>query len=99
MQSAMGYFLTVFLTHRHKYEFLHSGMTPDIRITVPPTKIGILLDYESYRLSFYNADIAQHLYTFNSRFQHYVHPCFALETPGTLKVHTGITVPPWTALL
>ncbi|KAI6077765.1 Fibronectin type III and SPRY domain-containing protein 2 [Aix galericulata] len=66
---------------RHKYEFLHSGMTPDIRITIPPTRIGVLLDYENYRLSFFNADIAQHLYTFNSHFQHYVHPCFALETP------------------
>ncbi|NXF02207.1 FSD2 protein, partial [Smithornis capensis] len=83
---------------RHKYEFLHSGMTADIRITVPPRRIGILLDYENCRLSFFNAEIAQHLYTFNSRFQHYVHPCFALETPGILRIHTGITTPPWTAL-
>ncbi|XP_061302847.1 fibronectin type III and SPRY domain-containing protein 2 isoform X2 [Pezoporus flaviventris] len=83
---------------RHKYEFLHSGMTPDIRITLPPRRIGILLDYENCRLSFFNADIAQHLYTFNSHFQHYVHPCFALETPGILRIRTGIAVPPWTAL-
>ncbi|XP_074956582.1 fibronectin type III and SPRY domain-containing protein 2 [Phalacrocorax aristotelis] len=83
---------------RHKYEFLHSGMTPDIRITVPPQRIGILLDYENCRLSFYNADIAQHLYAFKSYFQHYVHPCFALETPGILRIHTGIAIPPWTAL-
>nr|XP_013048229.1 fibronectin type III and SPRY domain-containing protein 2 isoform X2 [Anser cygnoides] len=83
---------------RHKYEFLHSGMTPDIRITIPPTRIGVLLDYENYRLSFFNADIAQHLYTFNSHFQHYVHPCFALETPGILQIRTGIAAPPWTAL-
>ncbi|XP_009895579.2 fibronectin type III and SPRY domain-containing protein 2 [Dryobates pubescens] len=84
---------------RHKYEFLHNGMTPDIRITVPPRRIGILLDYENCRLSFFNADIAQHLHTFNSHFQHYVHPCFALETPGILQIHTGVTTPPWTALL
>ncbi|XP_009555172.2 fibronectin type III and SPRY domain-containing protein 2 [Cuculus canorus] len=83
---------------RHKYEFLHSGMTPDIRITIPPQRIGILLDYENCRLSFFNADIAQHLYTFNSHFQHYVHPCFALETPGILRIHTGIAKPLWTAL-
>ncbi|KAM8998412.1 fibronectin type III and SPRY domain-containing protein 2 isoform 2-T3 [Ara ararauna] len=83
---------------RHKYEFLHSGMTPDIRITLPPRRTGILLDYENCRLSFFNADIAQHLYTFNSHFQHYVHPCFALETPGILRILTGIAVPPWTAL-
>ncbi|KAK2539467.1 Fsd2 [Columba livia] len=83
---------------RHKYEFLHSGMTPDIRITVPPKRIGILLDYKNCKLSFFNADIAQHLYTFSSQFQHYVHPCFALETPGILRIHTGIATPPWTAL-
>lgn len=88
----------LFLAYRHKYEFLHSGMTPDIRITIPPRRIGILLDYENYRLSFFNADIAQHLYTFNSHFQHYVHPCFALETPGILRIRTGITIPPGTAL-
>lgn len=88
----------VFLACRHKYEFLHSGMTPDIRITIPPRRIGVLLDYENCRLSFFNADIAQHLHTFNTHFQHYVHPCFALETPGILRIHTGITTPPWTAL-
>lgn len=91
-------FLSVFLAYRHKYEFLHSGMTPDIRITVPPKRIGILLDYKNCKLSFFNADIAQHLYTFTSQFQHYVHPCFALETPGILRIHTGIATPPWTAL-
>ncbi|XP_062440033.1 fibronectin type III and SPRY domain-containing protein 2 [Rhea pennata] len=78
---------------RHKYEFLHNGMTPDIRITIPPRRIGILLDYENYKLSFFNADIAQHLYTFSSHFQHFVHPCFALETPGILRIHNGITMP------
>ncbi|NWU92124.1 FSD2 protein, partial [Upupa epops] len=83
---------------RHKYEFLHSGMTPDIRLTIPPRRIGILLDYENSRLSFFNADIAQHLYTFNSQFQHYVHPCFALETPAILQIHTGIATPPWAVL-
>ncbi|XP_074693960.1 fibronectin type III and SPRY domain-containing protein 2 [Strix aluco] len=83
---------------RHKYEFLHGGMTPDIRITIPPRRIGILLDYENCRLSFFNAEIAQHLYTFTLHFQHYVHPCFALETPGILQIHTGIAIPPWTAL-
>lgn len=91
-----GFF--VFLACRHKFEFLHSGMTPDIRITVPPRRIGILLDYENCRLSFFNADLAQHLYTFNSCFQHYVHPCFALETPAILRIHTGIATPLWTVL-
>ncbi|CAH2274081.1 fibronectin type III and SPRY domain-containing 2 [Pelobates cultripes] len=78
---------------RHKYEFLHCGMSPDIRITVPPTRIGILLDYDHQKLSFYNMEILQHLFTFDCHFQHLVHPCFALEKPGTLKIHNGIPIP------
>uniref|UniRef100_A0A8C0IWP8 Fibronectin type III and SPRY domain containing 2 n=1 Tax=Chelonoidis abingdonii TaxID=106734 RepID=A0A8C0IWP8_CHEAB len=84
---------------RHKYEFLHSGTTPDIRITIPPKRIGILLDYNNWKLSFFNLDIAQHLYTFNSHFQHYVHPCFALEKPGVLRIHNGIAMPTSITLL
>ncbi|XP_019389225.1 PREDICTED: fibronectin type III and SPRY domain-containing protein 2 [Crocodylus porosus] len=83
---------------RHKYEFLHSGTTPDIRITVPPKRIGILLDYDNCKLSFFNLDIAQHFYTFNSHFQHYVHPCFALERPGFMRIHNGIAAPTFIAL-
>uniref|UniRef100_A0A8C4WFA9 Fibronectin type III and SPRY domain containing 2 n=1 Tax=Gopherus evgoodei TaxID=1825980 RepID=A0A8C4WFA9_9SAUR len=84
---------------RHKYEFLHSGTTPDIRITIPPKRIGILLDYDNWKLSFFNLDIAQHLYTFNSHFQHYVHPCFALEKPGVLRIRNGIAMPTSITLL
>uniref|UniRef100_G1NVZ5 Fibronectin type III and SPRY domain containing 2 n=2 Tax=Myotis lucifugus TaxID=59463 RepID=G1NVZ5_MYOLU len=78
---------------RHKYEFLHNKMTPDIRITVSPKKIGILLDYENSKLSFFNVDISQHLYTFSCQLHQFVHPCFSLEKPGCLKIHNGISVP------
>uniref|UniRef100_A0A8D0L7R6 Fibronectin type III and SPRY domain containing 2 n=1 Tax=Sphenodon punctatus TaxID=8508 RepID=A0A8D0L7R6_SPHPU len=83
----------------HKYEFLHSGISPDIRITIPPRRIGILLDYDKGTLSFFNMNITQHLYTFQSHFQHFVHPCFALETPGFLKIHTSIAMPTFVTLL
>uniref|UniRef100_A0A8C2VIS5 Fibronectin type III and SPRY domain containing 2 n=1 Tax=Chinchilla lanigera TaxID=34839 RepID=A0A8C2VIS5_CHILA len=78
---------------RHKYEFLHNRTTPDIRITVPPKKIGILLDYENSKLSFFNVDIAQHLYTFSCQLHQFVHPCFSLEKPGCLKIRNGISMP------
>lgn len=81
------------LIFRHKYEFLHNKMTPDIRITVSPRKIGILLDYENSKLSFFNVDISQHLYTFSCQLHRFVHPCFSLEKPGCLKVHNGISMP------
>nr|KAF6409852.1 fibronectin type III and SPRY domain containing 2 [Rousettus aegyptiacus] len=78
---------------RHKYEFLHNKMTPDIRITVSPRKIGILLDYENSKLSFFNVDISQHLYTFSCQLPQFVHPCFSLEKPGCLKIHNGVSMP------
>ncbi|MEE6503222.1 hypothetical protein FKM82_004773 [Ascaphus truei] len=79
---------------RHKYEFLHCGIAPDLRITVPPTRIGILMDYTHKKLSFFNTDLPQHLYTFTCHFRHLVHPCFALEKPGSLKIHNGVPIPP-----
>ncbi|XP_064168933.1 fibronectin type III and SPRY domain-containing protein 2 isoform X2 [Anguilla rostrata] len=78
---------------RHKYEFLHNGWTPDIRITINPRRIGVCLDYDAGKLSFFNASLSQHLYTFECHFLHYVHPCFALDHPGTLTVHNGIEAP------
>ncbi|XP_057575958.1 fibronectin type III and SPRY domain-containing protein 2 isoform X2 [Hippopotamus amphibius kiboko] len=82
-----------FASSRHKYEFLHNKITPEIRVTVSPRKIGILLDYENSKLSFFNVDISQHLYTFRCQLHQFVHPCFSLEKPGCLKIHNGISVP------
>ncbi|XP_038169999.1 fibronectin type III and SPRY domain-containing protein 2 isoform X1 [Arvicola amphibius] len=82
-----------FASTRHRYEFLHDRTTPDVRITVAPKKIGILLDYENSKLSFFNVDIAQHLYTFNCQLHQFVHPCFSLEKSGSLKIRNGISMP------
>uniref|UniRef100_H3BEX0 Fibronectin type III and SPRY domain containing 2 n=1 Tax=Latimeria chalumnae TaxID=7897 RepID=H3BEX0_LATCH len=78
---------------RHKYEFLHNGSTPDVRITDPPKRVGILLDYDTGRLSFFNSYLCQHLFTFKCQFQHFVHPCFALEKSGVLQIRNGIAAP------
>ncbi|CAL8359295.1 fibronectin type III and SPRY domain-containing protein 2 isoform X2 [Gadus morhua] len=81
---------------RHKYEFLHDGWSPDLRITVNPMRIGVALDYDGGTLSFYNVELEQHLYTFHCCFQSYVHPCFALDNPGGLTVHNGVEAPGYT---
>uniref|UniRef100_A0AAY4DFI8 Fibronectin type III and SPRY domain containing 2 n=1 Tax=Denticeps clupeoides TaxID=299321 RepID=A0AAY4DFI8_9TELE len=81
---------------RHKYEFLHNGWTPDIRITRHPLRIGVALDYDHGKLSFFNADLEQHLYTFHCQFLHFVHPCFALDNPGALTLVNGTEAPNYT---
>lgn len=78
---------------RHKYEFLHNGWSPDLRITVNPVRIGVALDYQKGTLSFFNVDLKQHLHTFLCRFQNYVHPCFGFDSPGALTVHNAIGAP------
>ncbi|XP_026175848.1 fibronectin type III and SPRY domain-containing protein 2 [Mastacembelus armatus] len=78
---------------RHKYEFLHNGWSPDLRITVNPVRIGVALDYKGGTLSFFNVDLDQHLYTFHCHFQNYVYPCFGLDSPGALTVHNSIEAP------
>ncbi|XP_060924175.1 fibronectin type III and SPRY domain-containing protein 2 [Limanda limanda] len=81
---------------RHKYEFLHNGWSPDLRITVNPERIGVALDYETGTLSFFNVALEQHLHTFNCHFQTYVQPCFSLDNPGALTVHNSIEAPQYT---
>ncbi|XP_007903706.2 fibronectin type III and SPRY domain-containing protein 2 [Callorhinchus milii] len=83
----------IFTPSRRKFVFLHSGVAADLRITVPPRRIGVLLDYKAGKLSFFNTDIAQHLFTFSDPFRNFVMPCFALEKPGALKIHHCMPLP------
>ena len=85
--------------NRHKFEFLHNGWSPDIRITVNPVRIGLLLDYGQGTLSFFNVELEQHLHTLHCQFQRYVKPCFALDNPGVLTLHNGIATPRYTQLI
>uniref|UniRef100_A0A8C7XF48 Fibronectin type III and SPRY domain containing 2 n=1 Tax=Oryzias sinensis TaxID=183150 RepID=A0A8C7XF48_9TELE len=81
---------------RHKYEFLHNGWSPDLRITVHPVRIGVALDYDRGTLSFFNVNLEQHLHTFQCHFRNSVQPCFSLDNPGSLTVHNGIEAPEYT---
>ncbi|XP_061526804.1 fibronectin type III and SPRY domain-containing protein 2 isoform X2 [Phycodurus eques] len=86
----------ILTTSRHRYEFLHNGQSPDLRITVNPFRIGLALDYDRGTLSFFNVDLEQHLHTFRCHFQRYVQPCFGLDSPGALTIHNGIEAPKYT---
>ncbi|XP_078422643.1 butyrophilin subfamily 2 member A1-like [Cetorhinus maximus] len=47
-----------------------------ITVTTRPQKIGVFLELEAGRVSFYNADNMYHLYTFNANFSDKVYPFF-----------------------
>ncbi|XP_073479808.1 cardiomyopathy-associated protein 5 isoform X1 [Aquarana catesbeiana] len=75
------------------YKFLHNEVWSEVHLTEPPVRVGVLLDYRKGRLSFYNVQKGQLLFTFRHRFTEAAHPTFALEAPGEIHLHTGIELP------
>nr|XP_056704589.1 cardiomyopathy-associated protein 5 [Euleptes europaea] len=75
------------------YKVLHNGELSDVIVTEWPARIGILLDYNTGRLLFFNAERGQVLFTVRQKFTAAAHPAFGLEKPGTLHLHTGMELP------
>ncbi|NXY41947.1 CMYA5 protein, partial [Ceuthmochares aereus] len=73
--------------------FLHTGVMSDVHVTELPTRIGILLDYSSGRLLFFNAERGLVLFTIRHKFTDAAHPAFALEMAGVLTLHMGMELP------
>ncbi|XP_030053396.1 E3 ubiquitin-protein ligase TRIM39-like [Microcaecilia unicolor] len=69
-----GYW-TVILRHGHKYK---ASTSPDtlLHLSVRPRAVGIFLDYEVGKVSFYNADNKSHLFTFTDTFTEKLRPYF-----------------------
>ncbi|KAM4707336.1 cardiomyopathy-associated protein 5 [Discoglossus pictus] len=75
------------------YKFLHNEVLSEVLLTEPLVQVGILLDYKTGRLSFFNVQSGHLLFTFRHKFTEAAHPTFALETPGEFNLHTGIELP------
>ncbi|KFQ49114.1 Cardiomyopathy-associated protein 5, partial [Pelecanus crispus] len=75
------------------YRFLHTGVMSDVRVTEHPARIGILLDYNSGRLLFFNAERGLVLFAIRHKFTDAAHPAFALEKAGVLTLRTGMELP------
>ncbi|KAJ1211234.1 hypothetical protein NDU88_006595 [Pleurodeles waltl] len=67
------------------YQALTLPVTP-LELRVSPKKIGLFLDYEAGRLTFYNADSNEHIYTFIDSFKHALLPYFGVCTQTELKL-------------
>ncbi|KAI5621409.1 hypothetical protein C0J50_19344 [Silurus asotus] len=53
----------------------------------PPSKIGVHLDYEKGKLTFYDAENRKHIYTFEEEFRETVYPVFGtVETEKPLRI-------------
>ncbi|XP_025051073.1 zinc finger protein RFP-like isoform X3 [Alligator sinensis] len=58
-----------------KYEALTSPSTP-VPLRVQPTRMGVFLDYDSGKVSFYNVTDRSHLFTFTDTFSGILRPYF-----------------------
>ncbi|CAM4670137.1 unnamed protein product [Lepidochelys kempii] len=75
------------------YKFFHRGVMNDVYVMEQPARVGILLDYNAGRLSFFNAERGLVLFTIRHRFTNAAHPAFVLEKAGVLNLHTGMELP------
>ncbi|NXI84660.1 CMYA5 protein, partial [Rhipidura dahli] len=73
--------------------FLHTGVMSDVHVTEHLARIGILLDYSSGRLLFFNAERGLVLFAIRHHFTNAAHPAFALEKAGVLTLCTGMELP------
>ncbi|NWU30153.1 CMYA5 protein, partial [Dyaphorophyia castanea] len=80
-------------SHSFLYRFLHTGVMSDVHVTEHLARIGILLDYSSGRLLFFNAERGLVLFTIRHKFTDAAHPAFALEKAGVLTLCTGMELP------
>ncbi|NWR87292.1 CMYA5 protein, partial [Furnarius figulus] len=73
--------------------FLHTGVMSDVHVAEHLARIGILLDYNSGRLLFFNAEKGLVLFAIRHKFTNAAHPAFALEKAGVLTLCTGMELP------
>uniref|UniRef100_A0A8C9MW91 Cardiomyopathy associated 5 n=1 Tax=Serinus canaria TaxID=9135 RepID=A0A8C9MW91_SERCA len=73
--------------------FLHTGVMSDVHVTEHLARIGILLDYSTGRLLFFNAERGLVLFAIRHNFTDAAHPAFALEKAGVLTLCTGMELP------
>ncbi|XP_072288940.1 cardiomyopathy-associated protein 5 [Eucyclogobius newberryi] len=78
------------------YHLVHNNIHSSLFVIDLPERVGVFLDYQSGRLSFYNAQSGQLLGSFSERFTQPCHPAMCLDTPGSLEVCVVKEVPEFT---
>ncbi|XP_030043298.1 E3 ubiquitin-protein ligase TRIM39 [Microcaecilia unicolor] len=69
-----------------QYRALSNPVTP-LTLQKRPQKLAVYLDYGGRRLSFYDADTTEHLYTFTASFTEKVFPYFCIWNEETIDVY------------
>ncbi|XP_029436626.1 E3 ubiquitin-protein ligase TRIM39-like isoform X2 [Rhinatrema bivittatum] len=67
----------------------YQALTSPVTLLTPsesPRKLGVYLDYEGGRLTFYDADTAEHLYAFSSIFTEKIFPYFCIWSGTEIRL-------------
>lgn len=78
------------------YLLVHNNVHSNLFVIDIPERIGIFLDYQFSRLSFYNTQSGQLLGSFNQRFTQPCHPAVGVDAPGSVEVCMAQEVPEFT---
>ncbi|KAM6959735.1 E3 ubiquitin-protein ligase TRIM21 [Tautogolabrus adspersus] len=81
------------LRDKSKYAFRTEPST-DVQMNLQPQKIGVFVDYDKGRVSFYNVDSKLHIYTFNDTFSESIYPFFSPCTNKSGKNEGPLIITP-----
>ncbi|XP_048852270.1 E3 ubiquitin-protein ligase TRIM39-like [Brienomyrus brachyistius] len=96
VSPSQGYWF-LSLRDRQDYSFRTDPPT-NLGLSTKPHKIGVFLDYDVGQISFYNADIKSHIYTFIDTFSDTIYPFFSPCTNKSSKNDAPLTLSPITLL-
>ncbi|KAG8429764.1 hypothetical protein GDO86_019285 [Hymenochirus boettgeri] len=73
--------------YNKEYSVIHNSNIRDLPVETPCHRIGIFLDYEAGRLSFYELDNPiRHLHTFSASFTEPLHAAFYVRDGGWVRI-------------
>ncbi|KAK7933572.1 hypothetical protein WMY93_004468 [Mugilogobius chulae] len=78
------------------YHLVHNDIYSSLCVIDLPERVGVFLDHQFDRLSFYNAQSGQLLGSFNEHFTQSCHPAVGLGTPGSVELCMVQEVPEFT---
>ncbi|XP_023654117.1 E3 ubiquitin-protein ligase TRIM39-like [Paramormyrops kingsleyae] len=96
VSPSQGYW---FLSLRDRQDYAFRTEPPtNLGLSTKPHKIGVFVDYDVGQISFYNADIKSHIYTFIDTFSDSIYPFFSPCTNKSSKNDAPLIVTPITLL-
>ncbi|XP_041090921.1 butyrophilin subfamily 1 member A1-like isoform X2 [Polyodon spathula] len=97
MAPQEGYWIVEWMESGCKFAALTETTKTPLSLSLKPQKLGVYLDYEEGRLSFYNVDTRSHIYTFTDMEFNPNEKLYPLFWTGDKKTDLVLKSPFWTS--